>query len=437
MSFGNVPKDLCVSSLASLRSTASKSTNGFFSADIRTVGSLLQYQRSPGVQVTAASRTVPATQLGNMYTLASNSYSISLNQNGSVLAVGLSAANLGDSVLSVFTSTAGFYTETSIPLPGDVNIGGPPYFGTVSLNDAGDVLAFGITGDGDPAIGGDIGAVWLYVLIAGVWTLTGPKITGPGEIGQGLFGNSVSLNGAGNLLVVGCPFENGELGAAYIFNINNSLAPVFVQKLLGTVAGGQFGYFISLSADGSTLAVSAPSFSNLIIGSVKIYTNIQGGNNQQVVWTQQALFENTFNFSAFGANKISLSADGNILLVPVVTNALIFYRTPGSVGQLAWSTGALLPLPYDLVVNPAIALFFAIISQDGNTIGAFNPRNNNNEGASWIFTQGPLGTWTQNGPALIGTGGTPNSIQGFFGSLSGDGKVVALVNSASQLWVFV
>jgi len=433
MSFGNVPKDLCVSSLASLRSTASKSVNGFFSADIRTVGALLQYQRSPGVWVTAESQTVPATQLGNLYTLpvGTTISSLSISKDGLTIASGLSAVTQGDSVVSIFTNTAGLYTETVIPLPVDASA--TSQTGQVSLNDSGDILALGI-----PADNNSIGAVWIYYLVAGAWTLQGLKITGPGEIGAGQFGNSVSLNGAGNLLAVGSSEEgaNNE-GAVYIFNINYPVAPVFVQKLLGSITGGQFGSFISLSADGSTLAVSAPSFSNLIIGSVKIYTNIQGGNNQQVVWTQQALFENTFNFSAFGANKISLSADGNILLVPVVTNALIFYRTPGSVGQLAWSTGALLPLPYDLVVNPAIALFFAIISQDGNTIGAFNPRNNNNEGASWIFTQGPLGTWTQNGPALIGTGGTPNSIQGLFGLLSGDGKVVALVNSASQLWVFV
>ena len=49
MSFGNVPRDLCLTSLATSRSIASKSANGYFSADIRTVGSLLQYQRSPGV----------------------------------------------------------------------------------------------------------------------------------------------------------------------------------------------------------------------------------------------------------------------------------------------------------------------------------------------------------------------------------------------------
>ena len=77
------------------------------------------------------------------------------------------------------------------------------------------------------------------------------------------------------------------------------------------------------------------------------------------------------------------------------------------------------------------------ISDDGNTIFTSSQNNNNGVGASWIFTQGPLGTWTQNGPGLIGTGGTINSTQGVIGTLSGDGKVVALGNNAKELWVFV
>ena len=81
--------------------------------------------------------------------------------------------------------------------------------------------------------------------------------------------------------------------------------------------------------------------------------------------------------------------------------------------------------------------YYASISHDGNTIFTSNFLNNNNVGASWIFTQGPLGTWTQNGPGIVGIGGTPNLYQGTGGTLSGDGKVVALGNIAKELWVFV
>jgi hypothetical protein len=339
---------------------------------------------------------------------------MSLSLNGSILAVGLNALAYGDSIVSIFTNTDGFYTQTTIPIPPSaINLSfGFTYPPSVSLNDAGDVLALGI-----PVDDNDIGAVWLYSLIAGVWTLIGPKITGVGEIGAGSFG-FVSLSGAGNLLAVSCFQDNNNLGAVYIFNLNNLLAPVFVQKLLGTVAGALFGAGLDLSADGSTLAVSYGSNNQPIL----VYTNVMG------TWTQQASLNFSLDFLGVGN---SLSADGNTMVISAATNAVIFYRTPGP----SWSTGALLPLPYDLVGEPQG--YFASISNDGNTIFTSNQFNNNGVGASWIFTQGPLGTWTQNGPGIVGTGGTPNSFQGSGGTLSGDGKVVALGNDAKELWVFV
>ena len=414
MSFGNVPRDLCLTSLATSRSIASKSANGYFSADIRTVGSLLQYQRSPGVWVTAESLTVPATQLGSVYTLPFNAFSASFSLNGSILAFGLSPLALGDSIVSIFTNTDGFYTQTAIPIPPSaINLSFPfNYRSVVSLNDAGDVLALGI-----PADNNNIGAVWLYSLIAGVWTLTGPKITGVGEIGAGCFGNCVSLSGDQNLLAVSCLNDNGLFGAVYIFNLNNLLAPVFVQKILGTVAGAQFGGGLDLSADGSTLAVSSG------YNSISVYTNVTG------TWTQQASLNFPLDF--LGVSSDSLSADGNTMVISAVSNAVIFYRTPGP----SWSTGALLPLPYDLLGIPFG--YIPSISHDGNTIFTSSQFNNNSVGASWIFTQGPLGTWIQNGPGIIGTGGTLNVFQGLVGTLSGDGKVVALGNYAKEVWVFV
>ena len=419
MCFGNVPKDLCLTSLATNRSTASKSVNGLFSADLRTVGALLQYQRSPDVWVTAESLTVPATQLGPIYTLPFNVNSLSLSLNGSILAVGLNALTIGDSFLLILTNDNGQYIPTSIPIPPDT-VGPLPNIGAVSLNDLGDVLAVSSLTDNN-----QIGAVWIYANVAGVWTLQGSKITGPGEIGAGVFGNSVSLNGAGDILAVGCCFDNGAIGAVYIFNISNSV-PVFVAKLLGINSPGndpiyQFGFTINFSADGSTLSVS--SLSN----SVFIFTKVQG------IWTQQAqLVAPAENLGAYLNSSVSLSGDGNILVVGAFPFSFGYSRQ-GPSGP--WSTGNLLSFPYDLVGSSPYP-FYSYISQDGNTIFSNCSTDNNNIGASWIYTQGPLGTWIQNGPKLVGSIGT-SSNQGFSGSaLSGDGKVAAFASS-TDLWVFV
>ena len=429
MCFGNVPKDLCLTSLATNRSTASKSVNGLFSADIRTVGALLQYQRSPGVWVTAESLTVPATQLGSVYTLQSappaSSNNIALSYQARIVAVGLFAAAYGDSLMEIWTNVDGQYGTTAALIPPPASTIAPAQIGTVSINNDGTILALGIRDDNT-----NIGAAYMYAFDGTNWTLQGSKITGLGEIGPGQFGYSVSLNGAGNLLAVGCPLEGlMSNGAAYIYNLNVVTAPVLVTKIVGIVISAEFGTSVQFSADGSTLAVSGPSLNTGVTsGSVFIYTKVLG------IWTQQATFQalNSYVGDVFGL-QVSLSGDGNILTAGAVPLSVIYYRSPGLIGS--WSTGNLLSFPYDLV-GSSLFPFYSYISQDGNTIFSNLSTDNNNIGASWIYTQGPFKTWIQNGPKLVGSIGT-SSNQGFSGSaLSGDGKVAAFASS-TELWVFV
>ena len=423
MSFGNVPRDLNVSCFATTRSTAAKSVNALFSADLRTVGALLQYQRSPGVWVTAESLTVPATQLGSVYTFPANVFDGGpvTNFDGSVVAVPLTSVVTG-SVLTILTNDNGQYIPTAIPIPPD-SIGITT--GAVSLSNDGKVLAFGAFQDN-----GAIGAVWIYAYIAGAWTIQGTKITGPGEIGAGEFGYSVSLNGAGDILAVGSPQENGQIGAAYIFNLNNLAAPVFVTRLVGTAlpAAPVFGFVVNFSADGSTLAVGASS-SGVDQGSAFVFTKVQG------TWTQQAKFDSAgLNVEFFG-DGVSLSSDGNIFVISSLINVFVSYRLNN-----VWSEVIVLPLPYDLVgLDPGSATtdYWGTISQDGNTICTSSRSNDNNIGASWIFTQGPLGKWIQNGPGFIGTGAATPAQQGT-SQLSGNGKtVVVWSNVGNYVWIFV
>ena len=430
MSFGNVPRDLNVSCFATTRSTAAKSVNALFSADLRTVGALLQYQRSPGVWVTAESLTVPATQLGSVYTLQSAppavSNNIALSYDAGIVAVGLQAAAYGDTLMEIWTNVDGQYAPTAALIPPPGSTIAPAQIGTVSINNDGTILALGIRDDNT-----NIGAAYMYAFDGTNWTLQGSKITGLGEIGPGQFGYSVSLNGAGNLLAVGCCLDNGDIGAAYIYNLNVVTAPVLVTKIVGIVISAEFGTSVQFSADGSTLAVSGPSLNTGVTsGSVFIYTKVLG------IWTQQATFQalNSYVGDVFGL-QVSLSGDGNILAVSSVDTITMYYRTPGYVGQSAWSTGVLLPYPYDLVEPNWVSGFLVSLSQDGNTLCASDPDNNQGTGASWSYTQGPLGTWTQNGPGFVGTGNAGNNQ--YCDAISGDGKVAAVIDDAGEFWTFV
>jgi hypothetical protein len=66
------------------------------------------------------------------------------------------------------------------------------------------------------------------------------------------------------------------------------------------------------------------------------------------------------------------------------------------------------------------------LSADGNTLAVGGPRDNNNIGATWIFTRSGT-TWTQQGSKLVGTGVTGStSQQGSSVSLSKNGNTIAV-----------
>jgi FG-GAP repeat len=72
-----------------------------------------------------------------------------------------------------------------------------------------------------------------------------------------LFGYSVSLSGDGKTAIVGAPFENGEVGAAWVFTRSHW---IWTQqtKLVGTGVTGAFagqGTSVAISGDGNTAVV--------------------------------------------------------------------------------------------------------------------------------------------------------------------------------------
>ena len=165
--------------------------------------------------------------------------------------------------------------------------------------------------------------------------------------GGTLEGHGVALSGDGNTLAVGAPYEssgakgiNGNqndnsvysAGAVYVFvRRNNAWTQQAYIKASNTGQSDQFGFVVSLSQDGNTLAVSAPGEAsaskgingdqndNSIPQAGAVYVFTRTGN----AWSQQAYIKasNTgepgvgdqfadgdrFSFS------LSLSADGNTL----------------------------------------------------------------------------------------------------------------------------
>jgi hypothetical protein len=146
------------------------------------------------------------------------------------------------------------------------------------------------------------------------------------------FGQRVALSVDGNTLAVGAPDEDSDgenSGAVYVFarGASGVWSPQAYMKASNAEAGDNFGFAVTLSADGDTLAVGAPredsSFtgtdgdadeqadnSNVDSGAVYVFARVAGE------WSQEAYMKarNSDFRDAFGSS-VALSGDATSLAV--------------------------------------------------------------------------------------------------------------------------
>jgi FG-GAP repeat len=170
--------------------------------------------------------------------------------------------------------------------------------------------------------------------------------------GGTLEGHSVALSGDGNTLAVGAPYEssgatgvNGNqndtsvysAGAVYVFTrAASGWTQQAYVKASNPGLGDKFGYMVSLSQDGNTLAVSAvfeASAAKGVDGDQSDNSIPQAGavyvfTRRGVTWTQQAYIKASNTGEAGSGDQlgdgdqfgfsIGLSADGNTLAVGAI-----------------------------------------------------------------------------------------------------------------------
>jgi hypothetical protein len=152
------------------------------------------------------------------------------------------------------------------------------------------------------------GAAWVYTFTGGNWSQVGSKLTPFDATGSSQFGYSVSLSGNGNTLAIGGFSDNSNIGAAWVFTSSDGNWSQLGNKLVGTNAAGQsqIGYSVSISNDGYTLAVGGP-YDNSKMGAVWVYT-LSGTNWSQV--GNKYVGYNSAAGSKFGFS-VSVAGDGS------------------------------------------------------------------------------------------------------------------------------
>src|SRR5690554_836021 len=182
---------------------------------------------------------------------------------------------------------------------------------SVSLSAGGSTVAIGAPRG--VVNGGSFGVVRVYQNVSGFWAQVGQDIDG----GQpGALGFSLSLSADGETLAIGSPYQNGINGstASYV-QVYQNVSGVWIQlgqDIPGNMIGERFGQSVSLSANGTTLAVGAPHYDGNAgsnSGEVRVYQNVSG------IWTQIGQGIDGQFSSEFKGLSVSLSSDGTVLAV--------------------------------------------------------------------------------------------------------------------------
>jgi hypothetical protein len=323
---------------------------------------------------------------------------------------------------------------------------GPKLSGTGAIGNSEQGHSVSVSADGNTAIlgaptdNGGIGAAWIFIRSGGTWTQQGVKLVGSGNVGNSNQGASVSVSADGNTAIIGGYGDNGTIGAAWIFIRSGGTWTQQGQKLVGTGYTGtpRQGSAVSISGDGNTVIIGGPTDSTNKGG---VWVFIRSGS----VWTQQGQrFRGSGGVGnpSFG-NSVSISADGNTALIGGPSDINGIYQV-GAAWIFTRSGGAWIQQGPKLVGTGNIGHSFqgygVSISSDGNTAIVGGYYDNDLMGAAWIFTRGS-GTWTQQGPKLVGTGNVGGNVfEGFSVSISGDGNTAIIGGygdvSVGAAWVF-
>lgn len=289
---------------------------------------------------------------------------------------------------------------------------------STAISADGTIIAVGA--NANDSNGNGSGQVRVFRYVNGVWSQIGGDLNG--ESGGDQTGQSVSLSNDGSVVAIGEPLNNDlgfTSGQVRVFkNINNTWTQVG-QDLYGEDSSAFAGRTVDLSTDGSILAFGIP---NAVVNGVAFTGKVRVFEQQNGTWVQKGGDINgDGSIIKFGEN-ISLSADGNILAIGQTGN-------PGSQAQTdigrvkvyqfinnQWvQLGSTIPGSF---VNDEFGTSVSL--SDSGTILAIGSFSSNQVKVYQLNS----GNWTQLGNTLVGQ--NPGDLFGGRVSLSNNGIFLAV-----------
>ncbi len=346
---------------------------------------------------------------------------VSLSSDGNIIAIAASGNDnigTGTGQVRVFKNIDGNWVQIGNDINGEEN----DFSGRgLSLSYDGTIVAIGAPGNDD--IGNNSGKVRVYENIAGNWEQIGNDING--ETGDAL-GESVSLSSDGNFLAIGAPTANVNSDALGSVRIYENVAGSWEQvgnDIDGEGASDFIGYSISLSSDGSIIAIgtSYNDDNGMFAGHARIFENIAGN------WVQIGDDIDGEAAGDFFGGNIDLSSDGTIIAIGARFNDGNGINS-GHVRIYKYINGVWEQTGEDIVGEAAgdTAGSSVRLSSDGSIV-AIGARNNDGGGEDSghvrIF-KNVEGNWIQIAADIDGEAADDDSGRAI--SLSSDGDTIAI-----------
>ena len=230
-------------------------------------------------------------------------YSVAINDDGTVVASGAIGdnSNTGSSnnkkgLVRVYKKDGNNWPQLGADIVGIAN--GDIFGSSIDLNGDGTILAVGATGHD-----GAKGHVRVYKLNGNSWDLMGSDLDGVAA--NDGFGYSVSLSKDGNTLAIGAKAHDNSKGHTRVFKWNGNAWAQMGPDIDGQAAGDESGYSVSLNANGTKLAIGAPK-ANASKGKVRVF---QWNGNAWVLFVSD--IEDTAAAVAQFGNSLQLNDLGN------------------------------------------------------------------------------------------------------------------------------
>ncbi|MCD4743892.1 MAG: hypothetical protein K8R67_15630 [Desulfobacteraceae bacterium] len=178
--------------------------------------------------------------------------SVSLNADGSVVAIGASSNDgngTGSGHVRVYQNINGTWIQIGEDIDGEAE---SDHSGSsVSLNTDGYVVAIGaFSNDGS---GTSSGHIRVYQNINGTWIQIGEDIDAETS---GYFGESISISADGLIVAIGSIYNSEKnAGSVRIFQYKLGTWKQLGEDIVGEAQGWHFGISISLTSDGTKIAI--------------------------------------------------------------------------------------------------------------------------------------------------------------------------------------